>query len=99
MQGLLLFSSIRQSPRPTLFLYTTLFRSFEPFRGGARVDRLARELEPFAEILGVPRRGDRTRRVEQDRAPAAADRKSTRLNSSHRTISYPVFCLKKTMKQ
>src|SRR5207248_3913634 len=28
-------------------------------------------------------------------APAARDRKSTRLNSSHRTISYAVFCLKK----
>src|SRR5207248_9075231 len=28
---------------------------------------------------------------------AAVDRKSTRLNSSHRTISYAVFCLKKKM--
>src|SRR5437867_7566678 len=28
-------------------------------------------------------------------AQAIADRKSTRLNSSHRTISYAVFCLKK----
>src|SRR6266516_6713288 len=28
-------------------------------------------------------------------APNTADRKSTRLNSSHRTISYAVFCLKK----
>src|SRR5207248_10299702 len=27
------------------------------------------------------------------------DRKSTRLNSSHRTISYAVFCLKKKKKQ
>src|SRR5437762_5499719 len=27
--------------------------------------------------------------------PAAVDRKSTRLNSSHRCISYAVFCLKK----
>src|SRR5437867_10778295 len=27
--------------------------------------------------------------------PVAQDRKSTRLNSSHRTISYAVFCLKK----
>src|SRR5438094_5195781 len=30
-----------------------------------------------------------------DFEPAARDRKSTRLNSSHRTISYAVFCLKK----
>src|SRR5437867_8545091 len=29
----------------------------------------------------------------------AIDRKSTRLNSSHRTISYAVFCLKKKKKQ
>src|SRR5207248_5000700 len=28
-------------------------------------------------------------------APQRGDRKSTRLNSSHRTISYAVFCLKK----
>src|SRR6266705_3977853 len=28
--------------------------------------------------------------------PWSRDRKSTRLNSSHRTISYAVFCLKKT---
>src|SRR5207248_6388036 len=31
----------------------------------------------------------------EGRAPAPEDRKSTRLNSSHRTISYAVFCLKK----
>src|SRR5207248_7647080 len=29
----------------------------------------------------------------------AEDRKSTRLNSSHRTISYAVFCLKKKKKK
>src|SRR5688572_32752015 len=35
-------------------------------------------------------------RVEDDAAPRrAADRKSTRLNSSHSQISYAVFCLKK----
>src|SRR5690606_17925496 len=33
--------------------------------------------------------------VEQGAAPAAEDRKSTRLNSSHVKISYAVFCLKK----
>src|SRR2546427_9441417 len=30
--------------------------------------------------------------------PAGADRKSTRLNSSHSQISYAVFCLKKTRR-
>src|SRR5207248_5667246 len=33
------------------------------------------------------------------RTKAAQDRKSTRLNSSHRTISYAVFCLKKKKKK
>src|SRR5207248_10032286 len=33
-----------------------------------------------------------------ERAKLAQDRKSTRLNSSHRTISYAVFCLKKKKK-
>src|SRR5439155_10102118 len=37
--------------------------------------------------------------LESDRSRAAADRKSTRLNSSHVAISYAVFCLKKKRKQ
>src|SRR5207248_5715304 len=36
--------------------------------------------------------GDRVARTDRQPGP---DRKSTRLNSSHRTISYAVFCLKK----
>src|SRR5437867_7875292 len=37
-----------------------------------------------------------SRRTPAPRAPSrSSDRKSTRLNSSHRTISYAVFCLKK----
>src|SRR5690606_40219744 len=36
-------------------------------------------------------------KVEKVAAVAAADRKSTRLNSSHVKISYAVFCLKKKM--
>src|SRR5437773_8618289 len=77
---------IRPPPRSTLFPYTTLFRSFptrvlyEPARASA---------EPrHAENLSRLRRGRR-----QDLRHA--DRKSTRLNSSHITISYAVFCLKK----
>src|SRR5256885_4855744 len=38
---------------------------------------------------------DRSRRVSEDGRLACADRKSTRLNSSHLVISYAVFCLKK----
>src|SRR2546430_13474138 len=40
-------------------------------------------------------RGGRGRRVDRDRRAVEADRKSTRLNSSHSQISYAVFCLKK----
>src|SRR5437867_5987921 len=40
-------------------------------------------------LLAAPERDSSTRNV---------DRKSTRLNSSHRTISYAVFCLKKKKK-
>src|SRR5256885_11037036 len=70
---------IRRPPRSTLFPYTTLFRSVE--------HRRAAEVRP----------GDRVAVAIEVKAPgvAAADRKSTRLNSSHLVISYAVFCLKK----
>src|SRR5256885_783356 len=38
---------------------------------------------------------ERTQEVGQTRSSDEADRKSTRLNSSHLVISYAVFCLKK----
>src|SRR5436190_11281984 len=37
----------------------------------------------------------RPRAAWRPASPAGADRKSTRLNSSHTVISYAVFCLKK----
>src|SRR5437867_8729655 len=37
-------------------------------------------------------------RASAEPSLAFTDRKSTRLNSSHRTISYAVFCLKKKKK-
>src|SRR5256885_9962245 len=58
-----------------------------------RVD-LALEAFEHVEHMGEPGLGGRLGR--QHRALAAADRKSTRLNSSHLVISYAVFCLKKT---
>src|SRR2546427_8878871 len=78
------FLMIRRPPRSTLFPYTTLFRS------GAAVGHVKGEdagllLEHFASQVA--------------RAAVAADRKSTRLNSSHSQISYAVFCLKKKKKQ
>src|SRR4051812_49939106 len=70
---------IRPPPRSTLFPYTTLFRS----QAGAACLRI----NPGN--IGSP---DRVRDVIQ---AAREDRKSTRLNSSHMSISYAVFCLKK----
>src|SRR5258708_18448313 len=74
---------IRRPPRSTLFPYTTLFRS-TPRRGAART-------------RGDPPGRDRNRahRHRRHHIAARADRKSTRLNSSHQIISYAVFCLKK----
>src|SRR5262245_63600742 len=74
--------------RPPLFPYTTLFRS-----AGNREHRelYERNVEP-----GQPRRhGIRS----SGGAAGRADRKSTRLNSSHLGISYAVFCLKKKNKK
>src|SRR5689334_24520596 len=85
---------IRRPPRSTLFPYTTLFRS-------GRVDRD----EPGAEERQAERDQQRGARHGHARrpphhesgqpVPEARDRKSTRLNSSHSSISYAVFCLKK----
>src|SRR2546428_6461757 len=76
------FLMIRRPPRSTLFPYTTLFRS--AFTGwGGFAEEVVTEA---AKLIPIP--GD------IDFA-TAADRKSTRLNSSHDQISYAVFCLKK----
>src|SRR5438034_8086763 len=80
------FLLIRRPPRSTLFPYTTLFRSL---RRGPRLPH------PRGRDL---RRPD-ARRRGQPRAVRGADRKSTRLNSSHTVISYAVFCLKKKKKK
>src|SRR2546427_2084152 len=81
---------IRRPPRSTLFPYTTLFRSPSPLGGTDEMHpRRAGGLCPEAPVRrALPRRGLRRR----------ADRKSTRLNSSHSQISYAVFCLKKKKK-
>src|SRR3989442_5767761 len=78
---------IRRPPRSTLFPYTTLFRSLLAV--------------PFFTFMGLilERSGmaeDLLNTIGQLFGPARrADRKSTRLNSSHVRISYAVFCLKK----
>src|SRR3712207_7079212 len=98
---------IRRPPRSSLFPYTTLFRSDQGHHDRrAGLDRRALALAPVALHQGPPlsrvrRRGTRGLRVA-GRAVAeqgeSADRKSTRLNSSHANISYAVFCLKKKNK-
>src|SRR5689334_24440432 len=101
---------IRRPPRSTLFPYTTLFRSIDARHdldafgerpigdrvgadigdvGAAHSDEIAvaveRELCLYREIARL--------------VVAEEDRKSTRLNSSHSSISYAVFCLKKKKKK
>src|SRR5207247_10443772 len=78
----LFFFQIRRPPRPTLFPYTTLFRSFAARSSSA----------PTSTRPTTTRRCAATTRGW---ASGCRDRKSTRLNSSHEWISYAVFCLKK----
>src|SRR2546430_9524919 len=73
---------IRRPPRSTLFPYTTLFRSLWWLSDDPALTRTARKaIAETKNTLVV--------------SAASADRKSTRLNSSHSQISYAVFCLKK----
>src|SRR5438309_9277355 len=92
------FLIMRHPPISTLFPYTTLFRSrllplvlgaeallpvLAELLGGGPIDARHRLLVRLVRIfVGVDAEG-------------AEDRKSTRLNSSHSSISYAVFCLKK----
>src|SRR5437879_7326222 len=82
-----------QPPRSTLFPYTTLFRSFPSRyiqRGagkGFQAHGMLSMLEPWVHSERGP--------IPPPQFSAEEDRKSTRLNSSHRCISYAVFCLKK----
>src|SRR5690242_21319311 len=83
------FLRIRRPPRSTLFPYTTLFRSGGCMGGAARGRFLAaRRPDPGAGTEGPAE-------LERRAGRGKGDRKSTRLNSSHMSISYAVFCLKK----
>src|SRR4051812_49971321 len=84
---------MRRPPISPLFPYTTLFRSD---RGRDRAVGVDAGDGDVVVVAGV--RGDRDgRRAEAGgaRERDVGDRKSTRLNSSHMSISYAVFCLKK----
>src|SRR5690606_41868590 len=101
---------LRPRPRPTPFPYTTLFRSRDELLVDIETDKVVLEVLAeadgvlaeiikgegetvlSAELLGTLNAGAT---AAQKAEAAAADRKSTRLNSSHVKISYAVFCLKK----
>src|SRR5438128_5759364 len=75
---------IRRPPRSTLFPYTTLFRSVAVAGATANAVTVC-DTVTVTELVVVSPVADR-------------DRKSTHLNSSHGSISYAVFCLKKKKK-
>src|SRR5689334_24508911 len=97
---------IRRPPRSTLFPYTTLFRSAEsPFACKKHLNTNAYHLLVccgsddgrflrFVFRVGASQvfHASASRQIHLS---FRTDRKSTRLNSSHSSISYAVFCLKK----
>src|SRR5438876_5286441 len=80
------FLMIPRPPRSTLFPYTTLFRSEYRSAACACGSQTARGTYDQCADFAI-------------RCIAQSDRKSTRLNSSHPSISYAVFCLKKKKKK
>src|SRR5437879_9477661 len=94
LHSVLLFLFLILTPPTTLplFPYTTLFRSLarrfrwtdgQPASHGSRSELACRGRRAWTLWFRVRARN------------MLVDRKSTRLNSSHRCISYAVFCLKK----
>src|SRR3712207_7832892 len=83
---------IRRPPRSTLFPYTTLFRSKV-----SDVEVTGADYERLQGVFGLRMRVVRMKLGDEviELTEYLADRKSTRLNSSHANISYAVFCLKK----
>src|SRR5690242_21083394 len=101
---------IRRLPRPTLFPYTTLFRSkrphleyFREFYADTALFGAGNGLNCGLDFFGADRvvfstdapLGPIAKTIAAVEALELEDRKSTRLNSSHMSISYAVFCLKK----
>src|SRR5689334_24324242 len=89
---------LARPPASTLFPYTTLFRSMDehlPFALDILADLVLNPLfrqEDIEKEKGVILEEIK---MEADQPEFVLDRKSTRLNSSHSSISYAVFCLKK----
>src|SRR2546429_1576665 len=101
---------IRRPPRSTLFPYTTLFRSKAQSGGGGTEaeEPQGQHLQSGERALlqaagdvtgtGAAGAGGAPAAPVPVTSPAALDRKSTRLNSSHGYISYAGFCFKKKKK-
>src|SRR5207249_11724850 len=96
-------SIVRPPPCSPPFPYTTLFRSVLVAGGGSQGENVpatqAKLIQPFGidfdragNFYLVELKGERVLKVDPK---GTLDRKSTRLNSSHVSISYAVFCLKK----
>src|SRR3989449_6977186 len=91
---------IRRPPRSTLFPYTTLFRSLDERNAevyhqyGMALLWLGQD-SAAAEMYHKALAREAERPITLFNLGRVADRKSTRLNSSHGYISYAVFCLKK----
>src|SRR3712207_7458107 len=98
---------IRRPPRSTLFPYTTLFRSESCTilcgeTGKHSIEGISDGFVPgiFERHWGLVDGVFPVMSKESIEAMRClADRKSTRLNSSHANISYAVFCLKKKKKR
>src|SRR5437764_9031029 len=97
---------LRRTPTSTLFPYTTLFRSKSHYATSSALitlcsDRLGRQTwsDPYVDKAYANNSSFELVSICQTSAKwPGGDRKSTRLNSSHRCISYAVFCLKKKKK-
>src|SRR5207249_11743970 len=106
----LLFLLPRRPPRPTLFPYTTLFRSVinrgplwqrspaDPCKLQAMLAALrvfwVEQKRMYLRVSPAVKSGEIQESLFHGAGYQSADRKSTRLNSSHVSISYAVFCLK-----
>src|SRR5689334_23567615 len=85
---------LRRTPRSTLFPYTTLFRS-------STATICSSSTTMVVSLRTSPPTNARPCSVmviRRSSPGSSEDRKSTRLNSSHSSISYAVFCLKKNIK-
>src|SRR5690348_17993430 len=88
------FLLLRRPPRSTLFPYTTLFRS-----AALSVAIVGAYAPGSASASAFQLKENSAKGLGRAYAGSATDRKSTRLNSSHPSISYAVFCLKKKTHQ